>query len=255
MDNELDTLTSAVTRQTRDAGSFLQLFKKRSNRKALGIMLFLRFAQMMSGVSTVTMHIHSVFEQAGGKFTSQTSALIYGVMMLVSCVCTMGLMDKYGRRPLMTLSCLITAAILLLLGVYFYAKLAMRCDTDALSWLPTLLVVAFVFSYRFGLGTVPMVMVGELFPANVKVSGVVVSDLMYSVSSFSSNFLFQYTENELGMYAPFFIFATVCFVAAAFSYRCVPETRSRTLEEIQFLLMNKPIPEELVKHESYKSTE
>lgn len=255
VEEELEALVSAVTRQTQEKGSFFQLFSKRSNRKALGIMLFLRFAQMMTGVSTVTMHIHSVFEQAGGKFSSETSALIYGFMMLVSCLCTMGLMDKYGRKPLMSLSCFTTAIILLLLGVYFYAKLAMNCNTDTLSWLPTLLVVAFVFSYRFGLGTVPMVMVGELFAANVKVTGVVMSDLMYSISSFSSNYVFQYTEDRFGMYAPFFVFASVCFGAAAFSYKCVPETRSRTLEEIQFLLMNKQVPERLIEKEGYKSTE
>lgn len=241
VEEEFKQLVDAVNRQTAEEKSFIGLFTSKSNRKALGILLFLRTAQMMSGVSVITMNVHMIFKQAGGTFSPEISALIYGVMMFISCFCTAGFVDKYGRKPMMVLSCAVTALILTSQGIYFYCKVSRGFNTDLISWLPILLVTGFVFSYRFGLGTVPMVMVGELFPANVKVAGVVLSDLMYSVSSLTSNILFQYVNSKLGICAPFWIFGIFCFITAVFSLLFVPETNNKTLEEIQFLLMNKPI--------------
>lgn len=229
---ELDEIAQAVARQTAEKSNIKELFKVSSNRRALLILVFLRFVQMFSGVSVMTMHIHSIFREAGGNFAPENSALIYGVLMLLSCFCTMGIMDRHGRRPLMIFSCLTTALVLISQGVYLY------CASRNLSWLPLMLVIAYIFTYRIGLGMVPMVMVGELFPTNVKVPGVVLSDLVYSLSSLLANIVFQYSEGAWGMFAPFFIFGGVCFVTAALSAKYVPETRNRTLEEIQIILKN-----------------
>lgn len=233
VEKELEDLTQAVARQTQQKSQITQLFKVSSNRRALLILLFLRFVQMFSGVSVMTMHIHSIFQEAGGNFPPERSALIYGVLMLLSCFCTMGIMDRYGRKSLMIFSCVTTAVVLLSQAAYLY------CASREIAWLPLLLVIAYIFTYRIGLGTVPMVMVGELFPTNVKVPGVVISDLVYSLSSLLANVVFQYTEEAFGMFAPFSIFGSVCLVTAILSAKYVPETKNKTLEEIQIILKGK----------------
>lgn len=243
VEDELKTLTIAMKRQTagsnRFRDSFSRLFTVRSNLKALGILLMLRAIQMLSGVSVMTMHIHMIFQQAGGNITTEISAIIYGFMMLSSCLFSMATTDRFGRKSLMIFSCLVTSLVLISQGFFFYVKIGIGNNVESLSWLPILNIIGFVLAYRVGLGTIPIVMVSELFPANVKVAGVVLADLMYSVSSFISNALFEYTEDALGIYTPFWIFGGFCLIAAVFSILFVPETKGKTLEEIQYLLMNK----------------
>lgn len=231
VEEEFREIAEAVAKQSLDKPNTSELFKVSSNRKALCTLLFLRFVQMFSGVSVMTMHIHTIFQKAGGDFAPETSALIYGVLMLLSCFCTMGFMDRYGRRSLMIFSCITTALVLLSQGIYLYCA-----SPGQFAWLPLILVIAYVFTYRVGLGTVPMVMVSELFPTNVKVPGVVIADLVYSVSSLLANVVFECTAEVFGMFAPFFVFGGVCVVSAAVSAKYVPETRKRTLEEIQMIL-------------------
>lgn len=139
----------------------------------------------------------------------------------------------------MIFSCCTAAMILASQGAFFYTKLGAGLNTDNVSWLPIVFIVLFVLAYRVGLGTVPIVMISELFPANVKAYGIVLTDLMYSIASLLSNTIFTYTEDAFGMYTPFWIYATICLIAAIFSKFCVPETKAKTLEEIQFMLMNK----------------
>lgn len=143
----------------------------------------------------------------------------------------------------MIFSCWTTALILASQGAFFYSKLGLELNTDSFSWLPVVFIVLFVLTYRVGLGTVPIVMISELFPANVKAYGIVLTDLMYSVASLLSNTIFTYTEDAFGMYTPFWIYASFCLAAAVFSKLCVPETKAKTLEEIQFILMNKQYEE------------
>lgn len=231
VEKEFRGISEAVARHSLQKPNTSELFKVSSNRRALSVLLFLRFVQMFSGVSVMTMHIHTIFRKAGGNFTPETSALIYGFLMLVSCFCTMGFMDKYGRKSLMIFSCITTAFVLISQGMYLYCS-----SPITLNWLPLILVITYVFTYRVGLGTVPMVMVGELFPTNVKVPGVVITDLVYSVSSLGANMMFEGTGETFGMFTPFFVFGGVCVVSAAVSAKYVPETRNRTLEEIQVIL-------------------
>lgn len=243
IDNELNEITQAVERQLVQKSNINQLFKVSSNRRALFILMFLRFVQMFSGVSVMTMHIHSIFREAGGNFAPEKSALIYAFLMLFSCFSTMGLMDKYGRKSLMIFSCLTTATILISQGMYLYHA------AGKISWLPLLLIIIYTFAYRIGLGTVPMIMLGELFPTNVKVPGVAIADLIYSLSSLSANVVFQYTEEAFGMFAPFFVFGSVCVFAVMLSIKYIPETSNKTLEEIQMILKGKSNAEKLLNKE------
>lgn len=235
VDEEFEEITQHLINKKTNNNNTSELFKMSSNRKALSILMFLRFVQMFSGVSVMTMHIHSIFQKAGGNFKPETSALIYATLMLFSCFLTMTFMDRYGRKTLMIFSCITTAFILISQGFY------LCFPSKNLMWLPLLLIITYIFTYRIGLGTVPMVMVSELFPTNVKVAGVVITDLIYSISSLLTNIMFQYTADTFGMYVPFFIFGGVCVVATLISVKYVPETRNKTLEEIQMLLKTKNI--------------
>lgn len=238
---EVNRIEEAVKKQTTQKPSLIKsyrsLFTVRSNIKALLILLLLRSIQILSGVSVLTMHIHAIFAEAGGKLKPEHSALVYIFMQITSSFVTLGVMDRFGRKPLMIFSCIISCVAMTLAGTYFYLKTT--TNLASFTWIPLLTTLMFVYGYRVGLGTVPIVMVGELFPANVKVSGVVLTDLMYSLSNFASNAIFHSTEAKFGMFAPFFFYGVFSLAGAIFSILFVPETKGKNLEEIQMLLSRK----------------
>jgi len=243
VESEFQDLVVAVKRQMEEKTSFwanfFKLFSTRVNCKATCILLFLRVAQMFAGISVMTMNIHTVFGSvSSGGISTNTAAIIYSLIMLTSAILTLGTMERFGRKTLMIFSCFVSALSMIAEGIFFYLK-EDGYDVSNFFWVPLAGMVTFVYGYRVGLGTVPIVMLGELLSVSVKVQGVALSDLACMLSSFAGNALFYSTSRHFGLYAPFFIFGGCCVLATIISYLFVPETRGKTLEEIQFLLMNK----------------
>lgn len=238
---EINRIKQAIEDNT-SAGhirSLILLFTVRSNFLVLVILMFLRFVQQSSGIGVISLNIHSIFQEVEGTITTDTSAIVYCTMMITSCFFSMLVMDKFGRRPLLIISCIICFLCLALEGSYFYVKDYITPDNAWLHWTPLFCTVIFVYGYRVGLGTVPIIMIGELFAVDVKVTGVALTDFIYSLSSLSSNFVYYFTKEVLGMYFPFWIFAIVTLFAAIICYFFVPETKGKNLEEIQIMINKK----------------
>lgn len=121
------------------------------------------------------------------------------------------------------------------LGLYFYLKDAENAvDTVAqISWLPVVALVIFIITYSVGLGPLPWAVMGEMFSSDVKAkaSGITVSVcwfLAFLITKFSSNL-----DNALGNYATFWIFAGFCVLSIAFTVFILPETKGKSLQQIQ----------------------
>nr|CAH7722431.1 unnamed protein product [Callosobruchus chinensis] len=105
-----------------------------------------------------------------------------------------------------------------------------------ISLIPLISVVVFAVGYSFGLGPVPFAYLSELFPQQAKNIGVPVCMAIATVTNTAIALTFPYFMEYLGMQWCFWIFALNCLCAAIFTKYQVPETKGRTLEEIQLML-------------------
>lgn len=234
--DELEAIREAVERQQAERGRPQDLILVQSNRKAMIIMTVLNAAQHFCGVLVLLMNLHTILKQANSVYLNENlTAILFALLMLIFALISISLIDKFGRKVLLTTSSIFTALSLYFLAGYFAFQKA-GFDTKPYSWIPIFSVMFYAAVYRFGIGMVPIIMTGELFPTNVKAMGVTYSDGVYVVVASIVLFAHEALAKIFGLHVPFFFYATCCLLTAAFCMLYVPETKGRTLEEIQMLL-------------------
>lgn len=239
IDKEMQDITTAVERQDAEKGRPQDLIMVDSNRRALTIMVVLNGAQHFSSISVILMNLHTILKDAGPIIEPTTAAIIFSVMMLVSSSVASTVIDKYGRKSLLTLSSMFTGVALMILATYFAFKNG-GYNTMPYNWVPVFSVMLYAVTFKFGLGMIPIVLTAELFPTSVKAMGMAISDASYVVFSVVSIYLYTFMADLYGLHAPFFLFSTCCFVTGLFCLFCVPETKGKSLEEIQYVLKGQP---------------
>lgn len=240
VENELNKLTLDVERQISEPGSIMDLFTSRTNRKAFLIILGLRTVQVFSGLAAFNLYTQRIFKQAGGHISPSLSSIIYTATQMTVTFFGSVLADKYGRRPLLIGSCGCSSTLLVIEGLYFYFKQTGH-DMTLFKVVPLIGMMMYIISFSLGLGVAPNLMLGELFAANVKAKALSILTIYFAIGISSSAKLFKELEYNLGMCVPFFTFSVVCFSGVLFAYYCVPETKGKTLEEIQQLLSGKTV--------------
>lgn len=236
LDRELREITRTVERQNSEKGRPQDLIMVPSNRKALLIMVVLNIANHFSSISVMLMNMHSILQEAGSVYIDSTyAAIIFAAIMLIAATTAVSVVDKAGRKILLTTSSVLTGTSLAVLATYFALKNS-GMDTDSFSWLPIVSVMVYAAVFKYGLGVVPIILLGELFPTSVKAMGMTISDCTYVVFGTISVYLYKALASAYGIHVPFYLFAGSCLFTALFCYFVIPETKGRTLDEIQYIL-------------------
>ncbi|KAF7274164.1 facilitated trehalose transporter Tret1-like [Rhynchophorus ferrugineus] len=233
VENELNRVDLAVKADAEKSGKFLELFTNKNNRKAVFIMMILRGAQQMSGTTAVTFYTQSIFLEAGDKISAEVATIIYvSVQLLLSCFCS-SIVDKAGRRPLLLTSITGSAFFLFMEGAYFYIKSCTTIDVTSFSVVPVVALIGFIVIFSLGMQTIPILMLGELFSSSVKGFALCIADIYFAVIATIVSKFFQIMKDSFGMYAPFFAFSCSCVIGLVLIALFVPETKGKTLEDIQ----------------------
>uniref|UniRef100_A0A803KP98 Major facilitator superfamily (MFS) profile domain-containing protein n=2 Tax=Chenopodium quinoa TaxID=63459 RepID=A0A803KP98_CHEQI len=216
------------TLQHLSEAKFLDLFKREYTRSLIvgvGLMVF----QQFGGVNGVVFYANSIFESAGLSGRVGTLAMV-AIQIPMTVVGTV-LMDKSGRRPLLMISAAGTCLGCFLTGLSFLLQDFHMWNTEA-PFLALIGVLMFSASFSLGMGGVPWVIMSEIFPMNVKgLAGSLVTVVNWLGSwmiSFTFNFLMSWSSS-----GTFFIYCIICGATVVFVAMLVPETKERTLEEIQ----------------------
>ncbi|KAF5291216.1 hypothetical protein FQA39_LY14458 [Lamprigera yunnana] len=235
VDEELEEIARSVEEENAQRGSLIDLFKVKSSLKAFIIMAVLNTAQHFSGISVMFMNMHLILNSAELTISINTVAIIFVTLMLIACIISGSVIDMIGRKVLLYTSSFLTAVSLLILASYFDLK-DRGVDTYQYNWIPIFAVMLYAVTYKYGLGLVPIVLTAELFPTNIKAVGVTVCDAVYVIAGALSIIVFHVMQKSFGMEAPFFLFGACCILTCLFSIFVVPETKGKTLDEIQSLL-------------------
>lgn len=126
-----------------------------------------------------------------------------------------------------------TAVTLLINFFYLYLKECTDFDTKSYDFVPFLTLLAYVFIFSVGMQTIPIVVAGELFPTNVKAIALCFLDVMFCGTNAIVSKFFLLFFRAYGMHVPYLIFCICSGIGTVFIISLVPETKGKTLEEIQ----------------------
>ncbi|PRQ26208.1 putative major facilitator, sugar transporter, major facilitator superfamily [Rosa chinensis] len=206
----------------------LDLFERRYSRSLI-ISVGLMICQQLGGINGVCFYVSNIFEQAG--FSSSLGTIIYAVLQVVVTGIGAAIMDKAGRKPL-----ILTSATGLLLGcvltaISFFLKVH-QLSAEAVPILAVTGILVFIGSFSIGMGAVPWVLMSEIFPINIKGQAGSFATLVNWfgawLCSYTFNFLMSWSS-----YGTFILYAIINALAILFVIVMVPETKGRTLEQIQ----------------------
>lgn len=242
--DEFDEIVEAVERQKSETGRIQDMFLVKKNRRAITIVVTLNVGQHVAGISVILMNFHVILEAAGSIYLdTSVAAIIFALLMLIAAAYASFQIDKYGRKVLLIISSVTTGLCLLSLAIYFNLKHA-GYDVKSVSWIPIVSVMIYAGTFKLGLGIVPIVVTAEIFSAKMKAMGMTASDGMYVIAAIISVEIYQWLTALSGMHLPFYVFALSTFAIVLFTVFYIPETKGKTLEEIQMLLKGKRYLEE-----------
>lgn len=221
---EIDSICSASDSETSNVSVF-RVLCDRSIRYALIVGIGLQIAQQLSGINAVIFYANSFFDNIGVANPLVGTTLV-GTVNVVSTGVALILMDRVGRRPLLLWS---------VAGMFFSAIVL---TAALLHWLPASSTISvgammsYVWFFEIGLGPIPWLIVAEMFPAQPRPTAMSVATMVNWICSFIIGIGFPLLQSTLADFS-FIPFAAVLLASYVFIARFVPETKGKTLEEIQ----------------------
>jgi sugar porter (SP) family MFS transporter len=208
-------------------------------RPALIVGIGLAMFQQITGINTVIYFAPQIF-QAAGLSSASVSILAtagVGLVNVLLTIVSIRLIDRVGRRVLLLWSLGGMAVTLLALAGGFAIG-----TSGPLAWITVLSLAGYVAFFAIGLGPVFWLLIAEIFPLAVR--GRAMS--LATISNWGFNLLVTVTFLSLidlcGRAGAFFVYAVLTLIGFAFTMRLVPETKGRSLEEIEDELEGHPPP-------------
>jgi SP family facilitated glucose transporter-like MFS transporter 8 len=196
-------------------------------------MIGLIFIQQFGGIMAILSNAQDVFDIAqDSTLSSSESAIVVGAIQVLASVGTSSLVDRLGRRPLLLASTCGCAVSLVIMGAYQYVHLRTDVDTAAYDWLPLACVIVFLVTYCLGVGPLPIAMMGEMFPSNIRGLALSVGSMLLSMCFLIVTKLYQVAADALGVFITSWFFAAVSAAGVAFVFLLVPETKGKSLQNI-----------------------
>lgn len=240
VEEEFLQLKDDVHRQMSEPGTYLDLFRIKSNRLSCVVMFGLRIIQQFSGITAFTMYMQTLFEQSTDVISVDFgSSLIFCLQVVATFVGSL-IVDRVGRKPLLTWSCGGCFTVLVTQATYFLLLKHTTIDLENFKYLPLTGMIVFIIFFAIGLGHVVNLMVGEMFSSSIKAKASCLMNLIFAVTMLSSAKFFQYTlDAKLGLAVPFYVYAFCQLLGTIFCILIVPETTGKSLEQIQQELKGK----------------
>ncbi|XP_063218942.1 facilitated trehalose transporter Tret1-2 homolog [Bacillus rossius redtenbacheri] len=215
------------------AVSYLKPFFKPSAWKPFLILMVFFLFQEGSGIYVFLYYAVSVFQDAGSGLNEFVSSIVVGVLRLVMSVVGTVLIKNFGRKTLAVASGLGMTLAMIAGGFYEYQYSHLPTTERPLLWIPLVCVLVHVCVSMVGFLQLPWIMNGELFPLNIRgVMGGVVAALA-NLFIFASVKTYPSMTHSLGMDGTLWLFAASSLFGAVFCQIFLPETRGRTLREIE----------------------
>ena len=202
-------------------------------RKPLSVGLSLMLFQQITGQPSVLYYAAKIFQDAGfGSADSATGiSVVLGLFKLVTTGIAVATVDSWGRRPLLLLG---VSGIVFSLFVLGSVQSGQLLSTPEIStWANVVALLLYVGAYQVSFGPISWLIVGEVFPLSIRGQALALATLTNFASNFVVSLCIPSLQETLGPAGLYFAFCGIGCVALYTIYATVPETKGKSLEEIE----------------------
>jgi MFS transporter, SP family, arabinose:H+ symporter len=221
---------TAIEKASRvEEGRFSELFTATYFRP-LAIAVLLMICSQFCGINAIIYYSSKIFESAGAvKNAAFSSSVWIGLVNLLFTFVAIALVDKAGRRPLLLFGTTVQFVALALVGWMF------RTGQNGVVLL--ICIMVFIASFAMAMGPIPWILCSEIFPNKIRGRAMSVATFTIWTSCYivAQTFPMLNDSKVIGPALTFWIYALISLGSLVFVLVLVPETKGRTLEEIEAL--------------------
>ncbi len=197
-----------------------------SLKKILLVGVALAVLQQWSGINSIFNYAEEIYQSAGyGLGDIMFNIVITGAVNLLFTLLAIGTVDRIGRRKLMLIGCAGIGLSHLLIGI------AYASHVKGLAVL--IFTLCALGCYAMSLAPVTWVLIAEIFPNRIRGAAISVAVSALWIACFILTFAFPTLNAAIGMSGTFWLYSAICFAGFVFVYFRVPETKGKTLEQIE----------------------
>ncbi|KAK5856557.1 hypothetical protein PBY51_008144 [Eleginops maclovinus] len=200
----------------------------------------MRFLQQLTGITPILVYMEPIFSKSKVSLPARFDAAIVGAVRLVAVATAAFLMDKAGRKALLYTSSMLMFGSSLTLTIISHTT---SCPpgpfppnltpANSAGLIPLISTIVFILGYAMGWGPITWLLMSEVLPL---VTRGVASGLCVAVSwltAFALTQAFVHLVEDHSLFVPYLFFTVVCVFCLLFTAVCIPETKGRSLEEIE----------------------
>lgn len=217
----------------------LKELKTTRNRKAGLTLLLLYMFMQFSGLNTVVYYMEIILKRA--NVTAILPATVVIIANVLDCIAgwmAMTLADKYGRKAMWISSSCGACASMIAIGSHF-SVLYSRYESNGIQWLSIVFMIFFRVFLFIGLTSVPSIYLSELIAPNIKSVVACLANVFAGLFAFISTKSYQPLVDAIGEAYVFYLYAIIMILSVIFGLTMLPETKGKTLQEIQNLSIRK----------------
>lgn len=212
-------------------GTWSALRDSRWVRRIVLVGIGLGVAQQLTGINAIMYYGQSVLKDAGFEANAALIANIApGVIAVIGSATGLWLMQKINRRTTLILGYSLTTTFHFLIGI---ASIILPEGNAARPYILLVLIVCFVGSMQTFLNVATWVLLSEIFPLQIRGLAIGISVFCLWMANAFLGLFFPTIVEAVGITGTFFMFGVIGLAAIAFVYTQAPETRGRTLEEVE----------------------
>lgn len=223
-EKEEKSIRSTLANESKKVGWGVLFSKK--HKKVILIGIVLAIFQQWCGINVIFNYAEEIFTSAGYSVGEMLfNIVITGIVNLLFTLVALQTVDKWGRRKLMLTGSFVLAVIYIVLGTCYFFMIK--------GIIMLVLVVGAIAAYAMTLAPITWVILSEIFPNKIRGTAMALATSILWVACFVLTYSFPSLNILLGADGTFWLYAIICISGFLFTLKMLPETKGKTLEEIE----------------------
>jgi len=205
----------------------LRILLQPGYRKALLIGVLLPFLGQFSGINAIIYYGPKILNQGGLTLShSLDGQVTIGIINVLSTFLAIKYVDKLGRKPLLIFGTTGIIIALVITAVLFYLQVTA-------GYAVIVAILFFIFCYAFSLGPVQWVIMSEIYPNQIRAKAMTVATMSLWIAAAIVAQIFPWLLETIGAEGAFLFFAVCSVCTIILTIKIIPETKNKSLEEIE----------------------